>query len=102
MPLPLYGSGGRTCRISAAAWPTFCLSIPSTTMVVGLGVEIVTYQMPTQLEQGKVALLEVTLDDGSPADGKTVRDLNLPPDSTLVGRRKRANAAGTTPFVLDA
>ncbi|CAN5602285.1 TrkA family potassium uptake protein [soil metagenome] len=37
-----------------------------------------------QLEQGKVALLEVTLDDGSPANGKTVRDLNMPPDCTLV------------------
>ena len=37
-----------------------------------------------QLEQGKVALLEVTLDDGSPAVGKTVRELNMPPDCTLV------------------
>jgi trk system potassium uptake protein TrkA len=37
-----------------------------------------------QLEQGKVALLEVTLDQGSPADGKTVRDLKMPPDCTLV------------------
>jgi trk system potassium uptake protein TrkA len=37
-----------------------------------------------QLEQGKVALLEVTLDDGSPANGKTVRDLDTPPDCTLV------------------
>src|SRR5437899_1288132 len=26
MPLPLYGSGLRTPRISAANWPTFCLS----------------------------------------------------------------------------
>ena len=30
MPLPLYGSGGRRLRISAATWPTRCLSIPST------------------------------------------------------------------------
>lgn len=37
-----------------------------------------------QLEQGKVALLEVTLDEGSPANGRTVRDLNMPPDCTLV------------------
>ena len=36
------------------------------------------------LEQGKVALLEVTLADGSPADGKTVGDLKMPPDCTLV------------------
>ena len=28
MPLPLYGSGGRTLRISAAVWPTICLSMP--------------------------------------------------------------------------
>jgi trk system potassium uptake protein TrkA len=37
-----------------------------------------------QLEQGKVALLEVTLDEGSPANGKTLRELNMPPDCTLV------------------
>ena len=37
-----------------------------------------------QLEQGKVALLEVTLAEGSPAEGKTVGDLSIPPDCTLV------------------
>ena len=37
-----------------------------------------------RLEQGKVALLEVTLAEGSPADGKTVGDLKMPPDSTIV------------------
>ena len=37
-----------------------------------------------QLEQGKVSLLEVTLAEGSPADGKTVGDLRLPADCTLV------------------
>ena len=37
-----------------------------------------------QLEQGKVSLLEVTLAEGSPADGKTVGDLKLPADCTLV------------------
>ena len=36
------------------------------------------------LEQGKVALLEVTLDEGSPAAGKTIGDLRLPPDCTIV------------------
>ena len=36
------------------------------------------------LEQGKVALLEVTLDEGSPAAGKTVAELRLPPDCTIV------------------
>src|SRR2546421_73435 len=37
MPLPLYGSGGRTLRISAAVWPTICLSMPLTTIWVGVG-----------------------------------------------------------------
>lgn len=37
-----------------------------------------------RLEQGKVALFEVTLAEGSPADGKTVRELTLPPDCSLV------------------
>ncbi len=36
------------------------------------------------LEQGKVALVELTLADSSPASGKTVGDLNLPTDCTLV------------------
>src|SRR5215208_2230997 len=38
MPLPLYGSGGLTRRISAAIWPTSCLSIPRTTIVVAFGI----------------------------------------------------------------
>ena len=37
-----------------------------------------------RLEQGKVALLEVTLAVGSPAEGKTVSDLKMPPDCTIV------------------
>lgn len=37
-----------------------------------------------RLEQGKVALLEVTLAEGSPAAGKTVAELDVPPDCTLV------------------
>ncbi len=37
-----------------------------------------------KLEQGKVALLEVTLAEASPAEGKTVRELDIPPDCTLV------------------
>jgi trk system potassium uptake protein TrkA len=36
------------------------------------------------LEQGKVALMELTLDENSPADGKTVGELRMPPDCTLV------------------
>jgi trk system potassium uptake protein TrkA len=37
-----------------------------------------------RLEQGKVALLELTLAEGSPADGKTIGELRMPPDCTLV------------------
>lgn len=36
------------------------------------------------LEQGKVSLMEVTLDEGSPAEGKTIGVLNMPPDCTIV------------------
>ena len=37
MPLPLYGSGLRILRMSAATWPTSCLSAPATVMRVGAG-----------------------------------------------------------------
>ena len=37
-----------------------------------------------RLEQGKVVLLEVTLADGSPAEGKTVAELKMPPDCSIV------------------
>lgn len=37
-----------------------------------------------RLEQGKVALLEVTLAEGTPAEGKTVGELKMPPDCTIV------------------
>jgi trk system potassium uptake protein len=36
------------------------------------------------LEKGKVALVEVTLAEDSPAVGKTISQLELPPDCTLV------------------
>ena len=35
--MPLYGSGGRTSRISAAIWPTCCLSMPLTMISVCAG-----------------------------------------------------------------
>jgi trk system potassium uptake protein len=37
-----------------------------------------------KFEQGKIALFESRLADGSPANGKTVSDLKIPPDCTLV------------------
>jgi trk system potassium uptake protein len=36
------------------------------------------------LERGKVSLMEVTLADGSPAAGRTIGDLKMPPDCTVV------------------
>src|SRR5258705_10813852 len=41
-PLPLYGSGGRTARSSAATCPTSSLSMPSTLTTVLLSTEILT------------------------------------------------------------
>ena len=40
-PLPLYGSGLRKPRISAATWPTCWRSMPEITTSVGFGVAIV-------------------------------------------------------------
>jgi len=37
-----------------------------------------------RLEQGRVSLMEVTLAEGSPVDGKTVREIEFPTDSSLV------------------
>ncbi len=37
-----------------------------------------------KFEQGKIALFETRLADGSPASGKKVQDLRIPPDCTLV------------------
>ena len=37
-----------------------------------------------RLEQGRVALLEMTLAESSPAEGQTVADLSFPPDCALV------------------
>ncbi len=54
-----------------------------------------------RLEQGKVALVEVTLAEGSPACGRTVGDLKMPPDCTLVAivRDKHVIApTGETPL----
>ena len=49
-----------------------------------------------RLEQGKVALLEVTLAEGSPAIGKTVGDLRLPPDCTLVAVVRESHVIAPT------
>jgi trk system potassium uptake protein TrkA len=53
------------------------------------------------LEHGKVSLLEVTLDEESPAEGKTIADLAIPPDCTLVAvvrERHVITPRGETPL----
>jgi trk system potassium uptake protein TrkA len=49
------------------------------------------------LEQGKVALVEVTLAEGSPANGKTVGQLEMPPDCTLVAVVRDKHVIAPTP-----
>jgi trk system potassium uptake protein TrkA len=49
------------------------------------------------LEQGKVALVEVTLADASPANGKTVGELKMPPDCTLVAVVRDKHVITPTP-----
>lgn len=49
-----------------------------------------------RLEQGKVALLEVTLAEGSPAAGKTVSGLRLPSDCTLVAIVRESHVIAPT------
>lgn len=50
-----------------------------------------------QLEQGKVALVEVTLADDSPAAGSRVGALALPPDCTLVAIVRERHVISPTP-----
>ena len=49
------------------------------------------------LEQGKVSLLEVTLADASPAEGKTIGELKMPPDCTVVAVVRDRHVIAPTP-----
>lgn len=49
------------------------------------------------LEQGRVSLLEVRLAEGSPAVGKTVGQLKMPPDCTLVAIVRDKHVIAPTP-----
>jgi len=62
----------------AVSLPHLLTSLVEEAVSVGDLIQLLT------LEKGKVSLLEVTLAEGSPGDGKTVGDLKLPADSTLV------------------
>jgi trk/ktr system potassium uptake protein len=62
----------------AVSTPHLLTSLVEEAVSVGDLIQLLT------LEQGKVGLLEVTLAEGSPADDKTVGELDMPPDSTLV------------------
>lgn len=62
----------------AVSMPHLLTSVVEEAVSVGDLVKLLT------LEQGKVALVELTLASDSPATGKTVGDLKLPTDCTLV------------------
>jgi trk system potassium uptake protein TrkA len=49
------------------------------------------------LEQGRVSLLEVRLAEGSPAVGKTIGQLKMPPDCTLVAIVRDKHVIAPTP-----
>ncbi|MEA2460190.1 MAG: trk/ktr system potassium uptake protein [Actinomycetota bacterium] len=49
------------------------------------------------LEQGKVSLLEVTLAVESPAAGKTIGELQLPPDCTIVAVIREKHVVAPSP-----
>lgn len=55
------------------------------------------------LRQGQASLLEVTLAEGSPAAGKTIGDLKMPPDCTIVAIvREKHVIAPTRDTALEA
>jgi trk system potassium uptake protein len=62
----------------AVSTPHLLTSLVEEAVSVGVLVRLLN------LEQGKVGLMELTLDENSPADGKTVGELKMPPDCTLV------------------
>ena len=76
MPLPLYGSGSRSERISAAVCPTFCLSMP--VMVMWPVLASTAMSMPSGIGEAhrmRVAELEddfLPLDLGAVADADDV------------------------------
>ena len=75
MPLPLYGSGGRTLRTSAAIWPTCCLSIPLT---IDLGRRRHLERDPLRrLQHDRVREADVQLEVGAAQRGAVADALDL-------------------------
>ena len=71
MPLPLYGSGGRTARTSAAVWPTCCLSVPLTMTCVGAGTS--KRDARARLHDDRMRVADVQLQVGA-AQGRAIAD----------------------------
>ena len=98
MPLPLYGSGSRSERISAAVCPTFCLSMP--VMVMWPVLASTAMSMPSGIGEAhrmRVAELEddfLPLDLGAVADADDVElALEAFGDAADVVRHQRAHQA---------
>ena len=66
------------------------------TALVEEAVTVGSYVRLLSLEHGKAALAEVTLATGSPAIGKTVADLGLPREATIVGVIRNALVVAPT------
>ena len=98
MPLPLYGSGSRSARISAAVCPTFCLSMP--VMVMWPVLASTAMSMPSGIGEAhrmRVAELEddfLPLDLGAVADADDVElALEAVGHAADVVRHERAHQA---------
>jgi trk system potassium uptake protein TrkA len=75
----------------AVSTPHLLTSVVEEAVSVG---ELVTL---FSLEQGKVGLLEVTLAADSPASGKTIGELQLPPDCTIVAVIREKHVVAPSP-----
>ena len=92
MPFPLYGSGLRSERISAAIWPTSSLLAPRTATLVWPSTSKV---MPA----GKTLAAASTLDATVKGDAKRTKVQEAAEVGTLVAQR--AKAAGVAKVVFD-
>src|SRR5258707_339388 len=105
-PLPLYGSGLRKARISAATWPTFCPSLPVTTPSAGFGLVLVDLGLDIGVQHerkrafGALHLHRLALHHGGDAGGDrhgffsdtrhSDKSLAIRPGSRFLGLEDRA------------